>query len=104
MNNITVTYPAQIKDVFRFSDNSLRSVDVGRELQVLSLVKLFEEGEISAGFGAEILDISRMEFIELLSRHGVDFVDLSTAELEQEVAIAERVMKEVRENARTYAC
>ena len=49
------------------------------ELQALAqealLVKLYEMGEISSGWAAEVLSISRREFLDVLGRYGVPIFD-----------------------------
>ena len=39
------------------------------------LVKLFDLGEISSGWAAEVLGISRREFLDLLGQYGVSSFD-----------------------------
>ncbi len=43
----------------------------GRELYETAVVKWYDEGRISSGKGAELLGISRAEFLDLLFRHKV---------------------------------
>lgn len=42
------------------------------------IVKLYERGEISSGYGAEILGISRRAFLDLLGQYGVSVFDPAT--------------------------
>lgn len=67
--------------------------------QVLELValELFRQGRISAGKGAEILGISKWDFIQILARHQVPYFTESAAELEVEVAAAEALMEQLPE-------
>ncbi|MGF1518204.1 MAG: UPF0175 family protein [Nodosilinea sp.] len=67
--------------------------------QVLELValELFRQGRISAGKGAEILAISKWDFIQILARHQVPYFTESAAELEAEVAAAEALMERLSE-------
>ncbi len=40
-------------------------------VQEALLVKLFQQGEISSGYAAEVLGISRRAFLDLLGQYGV---------------------------------
>ena len=61
-------------------------------------LELFRNGYISAGKGAEILGIPKWQFIQLLSQHGIDYVDLRPDELLKDVVATERIlMKQNRE-------
>ena len=44
------------------------------EIKVLSLVKLYELGRISSGIAAKLLDIERVEFLDLLSKYQVSYL------------------------------
>jgi predicted HTH domain antitoxin len=58
-----------------------------REIKILSLIKLYELGKISSGKAAEVLDISRIAFLEVLAAYQVScFPD--SAELESDLARA----------------
>ncbi len=43
------------------------------EMKTISLVKLYELGKVSSGFAAKILNISRVEFLELLVKYNVSY-------------------------------
>ena len=67
---ISIEFPNFIANSMRMSD-----VDFGNEIKVSSLVKLFELGKISSGIAAKALNISRIEFLELLDRYNVNFLN-----------------------------
>lgn len=46
-----------------------------RELKEFFLAKLFEAGDISSGVAAKILRIERKDFIQLLSKYNVYYLD-----------------------------
>jgi predicted HTH domain antitoxin len=48
------------------------------------LIRLYEQGLISSGRAARLLNMTRWDFLDLLRRYGVSFFD-ETADLEQEV-------------------
>ena len=55
-----------------------------RELLEAAVVHWFEEGRLSQGQSAEMLDLSRGQFLDLLSQHGVPAVQMTVEELEEE--------------------
>lgn len=65
-------------------------------LRTLITVALFQEGKLSTGKGAEILGISKLEFIQLLSKHGIDYFTESPSELTAEVKGLDSFLKENR--------
>ncbi len=54
-------------------------------LKRLALIELFRRGEVSSGYAAEVLGMSRWDFIRLLGEHGVPYVDMTAEELEADV-------------------
>lgn len=73
------------------------NVPAGRaetRLRELIALELFREGRISSGKGAELLGVSKWEFIQLLARHGVPYFTESPGELAAEVATVERLLGE----------
>ena len=50
--------------------------DFENEMKVSSLVKLFELGKVSSGTAAKVLHISRIEFLELLAKYKVEYLNV----------------------------
>jgi len=46
---------------------------------------LFRDGRISAGLAARLLGLTRLEFLDLLRRHGAPFVAYTDEELERDL-------------------
>jgi predicted HTH domain antitoxin len=63
--------------------------ELGRQARVWVLLELFQEGKISAGKAAEVLGLSKAQFIELLNDRNLPFLDADLKELEREVAAAQ---------------
>jgi predicted HTH domain antitoxin len=61
-------------------------------LRELIALELFREGRISSGKGAELLGVSKLAFIQLLSQHGIDYFTESPEELKAEVAMLEQLL------------
>jgi len=75
---ISVEYPDYLANSMR-----LNKEDFGKEVKLLALVKLFELGKVSSGIAAKVLNISRIEFLELLSKYNVSF--LHSDDLEEDI-------------------
>ncbi len=75
-------------DLLRFGYDKERIQDNVKEWVVLSL---FTDHVISSGKAAKLLGISRMEFLKLLRKRGIAYVDYSPQELEDEFAAVERM-------------
>jgi predicted HTH domain antitoxin len=67
-------------------------VQMEARLRELIALELFREGRISSGKGAEILGISKLAFIQLLSQHGIDYFTESSEELKSEVAMLDQLL------------
>ena len=67
---INIEYPESLAGVLKLNWKEFES-----EIKTASLVKLFELGKVSSGVAAEVLGISRVEFLELLSQYKVSFWD-----------------------------
>lgn len=63
---ITIEYPESLANSLR-----LRGKDFEDEMKTTSLVKLFELGKVSSGTAAKVLGLSRLDFLELLSKYKV---------------------------------
>lgn len=50
------------------------------------VLSLFKDGHISSGKAARLLEMTRIEFLALLRRRGVAYVDYSPVELAEELA------------------
>jgi predicted HTH domain antitoxin len=50
--------------------------EFGRKITIYSLVKLFELGKISSGTDSKALELSRIEFFELVEKHNVSFLNI----------------------------
>ncbi len=68
---ISVEYPDFLANSMRMNKS-----DFGKEIKISALVKLFELGKISSGMAAKVLHITRVEFLELLSKYNVEFLNV----------------------------
>ena len=47
-----------------------------KEIKISGLVKLFELGKISSGTASKVLHLSRIEFLELIAKYNVGFLEV----------------------------
>lgn len=66
---ISIEYPDYLANSMR-----LNQAEFGREIKVSALVKLFELGKVSSGMAAKVLNMSRIDFLDLLSSYKVTFL------------------------------
>jgi predicted HTH domain antitoxin len=66
----------------------LSAEDVQHRVAEWLVLSLFTDGRISSGKAASLLAMHRIEFIALLRRRGIAYIDLSEAELAEEFEAA----------------
>ena len=76
---ITISYP----EMLAFS-LKMRNQEFEREMKVISLVKLYELGKISSGIAAKILNISRLDFLSVLSTYHTSYFSTTERDLESD--------------------
>jgi len=79
--------------------NLLGALDVPQtqleaRLRELIALELFRERRISSGKGAELLGISKLEFIYLLAQHKISYFTESPDELAGDVTVLEQLLGE----------
>ena len=68
--NISIEYPDYLANSMRMNKS-----DFKEEIKISALVKLFEMGKISSGTAAKVLELTRIEFLELLATYNVGFLN-----------------------------
>jgi predicted HTH domain antitoxin len=76
---IAIMYPESLA-----SSLKMKSREFELEIKTLSLVKLYELGKISSSMAARILNIPRLEFLEILSDYGVSYFSTAEDEIESD--------------------
>ncbi len=91
MNTVTVRMdlPRDLLGALEVPESRLE-----RRLRELIAVELVREGRVSSGKGAELLDISKEEFVQLLARYDVAYFSESPDELAAQVANVEDLLRE----------
>jgi len=90
MHTMTVSLDLP-RDLLGALDVPLTDVEV--RLRELIALGLFREGRISSGKGAELLGVSKMDFIRLLSRNQLPYFTESPEELESNLAVLETLFE-----------
>ena len=73
---IEISYP----ETLAFS-LKMKNQEFEREIKTISLVKLYELGKISSGMAAKILNISRLDFLTILSFYNTSYFSTSEESL-----------------------
>jgi predicted HTH domain antitoxin len=76
---IAISYPESLAFSLK-----MREPEFEREMKTISLVKLYELGKISSGIAAKVLNITRLEFLRLLSFYNVSYISLTEEEIESD--------------------
>jgi predicted HTH domain antitoxin len=59
--------------------------EFSREIRIAAAAKLYELGKLSSGRASELAGVSRISFLQLLSKYNVTIFDLTAEELEQDL-------------------
>ncbi len=73
------------KDILTLLGNKSQAGETVREFILLGL---YQEGRISGGKAAELLQLTKRGFVALLARRGLDYFRLTPEEWEEETRIA----------------
>lgn len=86
LRTVEISFPAEVLDALAATYQN--NADVIKEAAVL---ELYREGRISAGKAAETLEMDRFEFIRYAGRKGIPYLRMSPDELENEIAMLEKM-------------
>ena len=68
---ISIEFPDYLANSMRMNKS-----EFGKEIKISGLVKLFELGKISSATASKVLQLSRIEFLELLAKYNVGFLNV----------------------------
>ncbi|MFQ5854704.1 MAG: UPF0175 family protein [Anaerolineae bacterium] len=63
--------------------------ELGRKAVEWIALELFREGVISGGKAAEMMNLTKAQFIDFLNRRGIPYLDASPEELAEDLVAAE---------------
>ena len=64
-----------------------------KNMRTFAAVKFFELGKLSLGKAAELAEMSKLDFIELLSKHGISVYNYPPEELEEDLSNIRKARK-----------
>lgn len=89
----TMTVPIELpRDLLGLLD--VPSEHLEPRLRELIALELFREGRVSSGKGAEMLGMSKLAFVRLLSQHEIPYFTETVEELKVDVAQVEQIFGE----------
>lgn len=65
---ISINYPESLAFSLKMKNQEFKS-----EMKTISLIKLYELGKISSGLAAKLLNMNRIDFLELLEKYNVSY-------------------------------
>jgi predicted HTH domain antitoxin len=65
---ISINYPESLAFSLKMENQEFKS-----EMKIISLIKLYELGKISSGLAAKLLNMNRIDFLELLEKYNVSY-------------------------------
>lgn len=65
---ISVQYPESLAFSLKMENEEFVN-----EMKIISIVKLYELGKISSGLAAKLLNVNRIDFLELLNKYNVSY-------------------------------
>ncbi len=74
-SDIQVSFPQELALALH-----MQAPELARELQRLSIIKLYELGKLSSGMAAKLLGCSRLEFLELVGEYQVSILGNPSSE------------------------
>ena len=84
---VELNLPKGFVEVLDVPESQLES-----KIKELTVLELFGQERISSGKGAELLGISKWDFIELLGRNNIAYFTESPVELTEQVAAAQSLV------------
>lgn len=64
-----------------------------KDMKTFAAIKFFEIGKLSLGKAAELADMSKLDFMELLSRNKISVYNYPSEELEEDLSSIQRARK-----------
>jgi predicted HTH domain antitoxin len=83
IKEIAITYPETLAFSMKMQEREFE-----REMKIISLVKLYELRKVSSGVAANILNISRVEFLSILARYDVSYFSSSIDDFNDDLSNA----------------
>jgi predicted HTH domain antitoxin len=79
-NMINVELPKSLAISLKMDDKEFSD-----EIKKVAILKLYEMEKISSGIAAKTLGITRINFLELLDKQKISYIDIKDSELEEDI-------------------
>ncbi len=77
---IAISYPESLAFSLKMRDSEFES-----EMKLISIIKLYELGKISSGIASKLLNLSRVDFLEILAKYNVSYFHNYEDEIESDL-------------------
>jgi predicted HTH domain antitoxin len=82
-----VAFEIEVPNMLRGTPLEDKFVEAARQIiQEQTVIRLFEQGEVSSGYAASLLGVTKHDFIQLLSKNNVPFFNFTDEEWQDELA------------------
>jgi predicted HTH domain antitoxin len=89
--SISVTFPEELLVASREDRDRFT-----RQVMIYTLGHLYEQGKISSGLGARVLDCDRREFYRLLAEYGFSVIDYPLDDQDDEAQTSHEMADRIR--------
>ena len=89
--SISVTFPEELLVASREDRDRFT-----RQVMIYTLGHLYEQGKISSGLGARVLDCDRREFYRLLAEYGFSVIDYPLDDQDDEAQTSREMADRIR--------
>lgn len=87
---LTIQFPDLIMELLELSPEGLEE-----SLKKMIVLELVRKGRLSSGKAAELLGMSRWEFMDLMTEYNVPMTDLTSEELDEQLEILRNIKVEL---------
>ena len=88
---VDVVFPREVLVILREGEKEFK-----KRALIYTLGKLYQDGKISGGYGAQILGCAKREFYRILSEHGFPVIDLEEEDREEELQTSRKLTEHLR--------
>jgi len=75
----------QIRVPYSLLEYGLRAEEIQQQVAEWLTLSLFVDGRVSSGKAASLLGLSRIQFLQLLRRRGISYIDYAPEEMAEEL-------------------
>jgi predicted HTH domain antitoxin len=76
---ININFPSDLAVSLKMDEKEFTE-----EIKKAAMLKLYEQGKVSSGVAAKVLGISRLDFLDLLSKHNISFLESDEEKIKED--------------------